>query len=105
MIFVQDDVITLNKDLKSILFSDVKSTAQLNGKNYAAEFIDFPYYTCRFHVVTSVSEILYPTKYTINYNKIGHPVNRNFQKFSLFTKNKQFHKIYTDLNIYLHSIK
>ena len=61
---MQNDVVTLHKNFKCIFFGDVKSTAQLNGKNYTAEFINFSYYTGRLHVVPSVSEILYPTKYT-----------------------------------------
>ena len=84
---MKNDVIAFYKNFECVLFSNVKSTAQLDGKNYTAEFINFSDYTCGFHIwAPSISENLYPTKYTINYTKITHPVNKKFQYSQKFYK-------------------
>ena len=78
MIFVQDDVVTVHKDLQSVLLRNVKSAAQLNRKNNTAKLIYFSDYSGGFHFGPSVHEIIYPTKYINNYTKNAQPVNRNF---------------------------
>ena len=84
---MKNDVIAFYKNFECVFFSNVKSTAQLDGKNYTAEFINFSDYTCGFLIwAPSISENLYPTKYTINYTKITHPVNKKFQYSQKFYK-------------------
>ena len=51
---MKNDVIAFYKNFECVFFSNVKSTAQLDGKNYAAEFINFSDYTCGFHIYGSL---------------------------------------------------
>lgn len=52
MILVENDVVTLNKDFQRITLGNIKSTAQLDGKDNASELVNFSYNSGRFHTIS-----------------------------------------------------
>lgn len=47
--FSENNGIFFNIDLKSVLFADIKTSAELDRKNDSSEFIDFTGNSCCFH--------------------------------------------------------
>jgi hypothetical protein len=50
LIFLEDDLVPFGEDLKGILDLDSHGFPQLNRDNHAAKIVQFPYYTCGFHL-------------------------------------------------------
>ena len=46
MILMQNDVITVYKNLKCVFLCDVESTAQFDRKDYSSQLIHFSHNTC-----------------------------------------------------------
>ena len=48
--FLKDNCIVLNIDLKSILFADLKTSAEIDRENDSAEFVNSTGNSCCFHI-------------------------------------------------------
>ena len=92
MILVKNDVIAFYKNFECVFFSNVKEygaarwgrTIRPSSSTFLTIPVDFIYGLPPFR------KIYIPQKYTINYTKITHPVNK---KISVFTKILQINRM------------
>ena len=63
VILMKNNVITINKNLESILFSNIQGAAKFDGQNDTSELINFSYDTGRLQT-TNLQSVKLSHKYT-----------------------------------------
>ena len=80
LIFLKDDFVFIDKDLKTVLALNIHCVSDFDGKNYSSYFVDRSYNTGRFH-----GNLLNREKFNFKYfniiNAFGQEGIRRFRRF------------------------